>query len=233
MRRLRERPPARLRTAPASPAAAILHVQLEAAHAAETLDGRRRKHADEGLLDAGHLRVEAHRHRVGRVGRILAILERLQCEEHEARVRLRVVVVGRHARELQRAFDAGIRSRPISATCLTIGLGAIDGRARGQLDHRHEVQLVLPGNEAGGHAVQPQRGEPEQADVQHQRDAGAAQGPPTARAGSRGSRFSKPRLNRRKNRPSPRSISARQASPSWRRAASAAARRAPATASAS
>src|SRR5262249_49238745 len=123
---------------------AILDLQLEAADGAEPHDRRRREDRDERLLDRGELLIEAHRDRRAAQLRALALLERLQGHEYDAGVRAVGEAVDRETRKRHRALHARMLERNAAHAADDV-LGAVEGRAIGQLREAHQILLVLAG----------------------------------------------------------------------------------------
>ncbi len=153
--------------------AAVFQLHLEAAHRAEALHRRRREHGDERILDGAVLLVQlAGDGATRQVGR-LALVERLERDEHDAGARAVGEAVDRQAREGHGAFHAGVLQGDVRHAADHV-LGAVQRGAVGQLREAHQVLLVLHRHEAARHAVEQQRGQADQRQIDAQHDGLAA-----------------------------------------------------------
>src|SRR5690606_8418662 len=128
-------------------AGAILDLQLEAAHRAQSCHRRRREHRDEGVLDARVLAIE--RHGDGRTAQLRrpALAERLQGCENDAGAGAVGKAGDRKTRKSDRALDArlthGAVARPADDA-----FGPVKRGTGGEQWKADEILLVLAGDEA-------------------------------------------------------------------------------------
>ncbi len=154
-------------------ARAILQHQLEAARAAQALHRRRRDGQHIGVLDHRQTLAQVGQHGLGGHARQRVVVERGQAREHRARVR------GDRQRgrvepdEGRGMFDAARGQRDVGDLAHHL-LGALERRARRQLDHGDQVALVLLGDEAGGRARELDARHCDQRDVDRQHHGQAA-----------------------------------------------------------
>ena len=134
-------------------AGAVLQLQLESADLAEAVDRRRREDGHEGVLNAGELGVERARDVQAVLVLPVPLVERLEGEEDDARVRRVHEAVDREAGELHGVLDAWLLAADLRHLADDL-LGAIQRRRVGELGEGHQVLLVLRRHEAARHLVE-------------------------------------------------------------------------------
>jgi hypothetical protein len=112
--------------------------------------GRRREHRDKRFLDAAELGVQLAGDGAGAQVGALALVERLERGEHDARIGAVGEAVDRQAREGNRVLDAGLLHGDVADAADHV-FGAVQRRAVGQLGETDQVLLVLAGHKAAGH----------------------------------------------------------------------------------
>ena len=144
-------------------------MHLETTDGAETGNRRRGEHRNEGFLDSRKFAVQPHRNRATAESRVFALLERLQCHEHDAGVRAVGEPIDGQAGKLHSGFDAGFLERDLTHTADDI-LGAIKRRAVGQLREANQILLVLTRHEAARHGLEQPVGSSDQRDISDHKD---------------------------------------------------------------
>ena len=149
---------------------AILHLHLEAAGGAEPLNGRRREHGDEGLLNRGEASVQRLSHGLTLELRLVSLLERLEREEHNALIGGVHEPVHREPGELhpvryRRMLQGDGRHLP------EYRVGAVKRGGIRKLGDPHQVLLVLRGDEPSGNQPEDQHRERQQPGVHRERPA--------------------------------------------------------------
>ena len=136
---------------------AVLDLQLETADRAETLTGGGGKTAMNASWIAAvfHLQRRCAMAPAGKIRR-LALLERLERDEHDAGVGAVGEAVDGQAGERHRVLDARLLQRDV-AHPPDHRLGAIERGAIGQLREADQILLVLRRHEAGRHGLEAER----------------------------------------------------------------------------
>lgn len=145
----------------------ILHVALQSSARTDAGNRRRLEHEDKRLTQFTHLLAQIREDAVLGQSLMLALLERLEADEDDARVGR--VGEGRavEADERHGRFDARAGEQNIAGLAHDL-VGAAECRARRQLEDGNEIGAVELGNEPRRRGDQPPIGEAEQASVDDQ-----------------------------------------------------------------
>ena len=148
---------------------AILELQLEAADGAEALHRRRWEHDDLCVLDRAERAVELVRDVQSIQFLRFALVEVIEREENDGRVRAVGETGNGQSRELHRVRDARCLQSDVADATYDF-FGAIERCRIRQLNHRHDVLLVLDRDEAFRHDLEHDVGQHQQAGENAHRD---------------------------------------------------------------
>ncbi|MNZ81135.1 hypothetical protein D3C78_997920 [compost metagenome] len=156
--------------------ATVLDLQAEATDSAQPLYRRRWEDRDVGVFDISELRVQRGGNGRRRLARVLALIERLERGEHDAAVRAVGETVDRQAWEGHRVSHARLFEGDL-AHLFDHRFSAIEAGCVGQLSEGHQVLLVLRRHESGRCRGEAQPGHDDQAAIDEQGNAAAADDP--------------------------------------------------------
>ncbi|MNM94053.1 hypothetical protein D3C81_1064430 [compost metagenome] len=156
--------------------ATVFDLQAETTDGAQPLYRRRWEDGDVGVFDIGELRVQRGGNRRGRLARVFTLIERLERGEHDAAVRAVGEAVDRQAREGHRVGHARLLEGDL-AHLLDHRFRAVEAGGIRQLREGDQVLFVLRRHETGRRRRKAQPGHDDQATVDEQGDAAAADDP--------------------------------------------------------